>query len=201
MYKNKESINYLDINQTIDNENDNNIDLNDNIEGYNEIDSLEDTETGSTYSLKEEIKRVFHFYKEQPSIIVIVIFITYLLYYSFKNNSLINNVKNIKKINMKGGSEEYDKMKSSIFELFINTKLWNSLKKQHNYDNNILNKIIVIFGYIFLGFIVRPIKGFFYVLMILMGISGSFLFPFLIFGVMLYYIFKKIIFNKKPNID
>ena len=201
MYKNKESINYLDINQTIDNENDNNIDLNDNIEGYNEIDSLEDTETGSTYSLKEEIKRVFHFYKEQPSIIVIVIFITYLLYYSFKNNSLINNVKNIKKINMKGGSEEYDKMKSSIFELFINTKLWNSLKKQHNYDNNIMNKIIVIFGYIFLGFIVRPIKGFFYVLMILMGISGSFLFPFLIFGVMLYYIFKKIIFNKKPNID
>ncbi len=158
-----------------------------------------ESEKEKSYSLKEEIKRVIDFYKEQPTILILVLFITYLLYYSFKNNNVINNVQ---KLNMKGGSgESNEKLLNSIFELFINTKLWYNLKQQYNYDNSILNKITVIFGYIFLGFIVRPIKTFFSVLIVLVGISGSFIFPFLIFGIMLYYVFKKVIFNKKPNFD
>ena len=165
MYKNKENINYLNINQTVDNDfnnndfdnndfdnnddNENIDDVNDNYEieeGYKEIESLENTETENKYSFKEEIKRVFNFYKEQPSIIVIVIFITYLLYYSFKNNnSNINiNIKNGKYIKMSGGdSEEYQSMKSSIFELFVNTNLWNNLKKEYDYNASLMNKIMV----------------------------------------------------------
>jgi hypothetical protein len=161
-----------------------------------------DIEVKKSYSLKEELNRVIHFYKEQPTILIIVLFITYLLYCCFKNNNGINIISNVKKLNMKGGYEEEKKhLMNSIFELFINTKLWNKLKQQFNYDDNILNKIVVVFGYIFLGFIVRPIKAFFFVVIVLVGISGSFLFPFLVFGIMLYYVFKKVIFNKKPNFD
>ena len=159
------------------------------------------TERKPKYSLKEEIIRVINFYKEQPSIIIIILFISYLLYSSigidFSKNS------NIKKNSMIGGEyeEKMESMKSSIFELFISTKLFNNLKEKFNYDKGILNKITVIFGYIFLGFIVRPIKGFFFVIIILIGISGSFIFPFLIFGIMLYHVFKKVLFNKKPKLD
>lgn len=161
-----------------------------------------ESEKKTSYSLKEEINRIIDFYKEQPSILVLVLLITYLLYYSLKNKSSLNIINNVHKLNMKGGSEESrSKLLNSIFELFVNTKLWYKLKQQYNYDFSILNKITVIFGYIFLGFIVRPIKSFFFILMVLIGIAGSFIFPFLIFGVMLYYVLKKVIFNKKPKFD
>ena len=52
-----------------------------------------ESEKEKSYSLKEEIKRIIDFYKEQPTILILVLFITYLLYYSFKNNSVINNVQ------------------------------------------------------------------------------------------------------------
>ena len=181
---------------------------NDKVINNTETDGL-DTDEGleideglepQSYSLKEEVKRVVHFYKEQPSILIIVLLITYLIYYSFKGNHIVS-LKNVTTLNMKGGyDEEMQHLRNSIFELLINTRLWNKLKQQHNYDNGIMNKISVIFGYIFLGFIVRPIKAFFFVIMVLIGISGSFLFPFLVFGVMLYYVFKKVLVNKKPNI-
>jgi hypothetical protein len=176
------------------------------IEGLKTEDNI--TEETQNYSLKEELIRIKDFYKEQPSIIVIVIFITYLIYYSFKDNDKIKS-KTGKYIKFVGGSgdsnemnsQEYKSMKASIFELLINTQLWNRLKQHYSYDEGIMNKIIVIFGFVFLGFIVRPIKSFFFVVAILIGISGSFLFPFLIFGIMLYYVFKKILVNKKPNFD
>jgi hypothetical protein len=183
-----------------DNNNEDKVNSNNkNIEGYEELNDLNDlnVEEKKSYSLKEEIKRVIDFYKDQPSILIIVLFITYLLYYCFKSNTVTNNIKHL---NMKGGSD-WKPVKDSIFELLVNTKLWNGLKQQFDYDGGIMNKIVVIFGYIFLGFIVRPIKAFFYVFIILVGISGSFLFPFLVFGIMLYYVFKKVIFNKKPKLD
>jgi hypothetical protein len=187
-----------------------------NLKYENEINDLDDkenkqieglyteglnTEEKSSYSLKDELNRVIDFYKDQPYILIIVLFITYLLYYCFKGNVVSNKIKNITNLNMKGGNESFNPLWNSIFELIINTKLWNKLKQQFNYEDNILNKIIVVFGYIFLGFIVRPIKAFFFVIIILVGISGSFLFPFLVFGIMLYYVCKKVIFNKKPKFD
>jgi len=193
--KNKETINNLGNDNNNDNEDKVNSN-NKNIEGYEELNDL-NVEEKKRYSLKEEIKRVIVFYKDQPSILVIVLFITYLLYYCFKSNIVTNNIKHL---NMKGGSD-WKPVKDSIFELLVNTKLWNGLKQQFDYDGGIMNKVVVIFGYIFLGFIVRPIKAFFYVFIILVGISGSFLFPFLVFGIMLYYVFKKVIFNKKPKFD
>ena len=175
-----------------------------NMEGLQNKDKIEqdkiEQDKIETNYLKDELTRIKEFYKEQPSILILVMLITYLLYYSLKNNTI--NIKNINNINMKGGySEGFQALINSIFEVIINTKLWNRLKNQFNYDGGIINKIIIIFGYIFLGFIVRPIKSFFFVVAILIGISGSFIFPFLVFGIMLYFVFKKILLNKKPKFD
>jgi hypothetical protein len=155
---------------------------NKNIEPLND----ENTEP-EKYCFKDEIKRVFYYYKNKPETFYTIIISFFTIYY------LVNINNNKLKIQY-GGGDSFN----AFTDIILNKTLWNKLSNEFPL-NNATNWIKVVFSYIFLAFIVRPIKSFAFIVLILFAIAGSFIFPFIVIGIMVYFVYKKILLNKKPN--
>ena len=155
---------------------------NKNIEPLND----ENTEP-EKYCFKDEIKRVFYYYKNKPETFYTIIISFFTIYY------LVNINNNKLKIQY-GGGDSFN----TFTDIILNKTLWNKLSNEFPL-NNATNWIKVVFSYIFLAFIVRPIKSFAFIVLILFAIAGSFIFPFIVIGIMVYFVYKKILLNKKPN--
>ena len=172
---------------------------------YKNIDHLNDKDTeindeSKKYCFKNEIIRVFNYYKNKPETFYTIIVSFFTIYYLFNVNS-ISNVTTINNKSIKiqyGGENGWGNTFNAFTDIILNKTLWNKLSNEFPL-NNATNWIKVVFSYIFLAFIVRPIKSFGFIVLILFAIAGSFIFPFIIIGIMVYFVYKKILLDKKPN--
>ena len=163
---------------------------NNNIEPMNDKNTEINEET-KKYCFKDEIKRVFYYYKNKPETFYTIIISFFTIYYLVNiNNNKLNNKLKIQY----GGGDSFN----AFTDIILNKTLWNKLSNEFPL-NNATNWIKVVFSYIFLAFIVRPIKSFAFIVLILFAIAGSFIFPFIVIGIMVYFVYKKILLNKKPN--
>ena len=172
-----------------------------NIEPLNDQNTELNEET-KKYCFKDEIKRVFYYYKNKPETFYTIIISFFTIYYLININN-VSNI-NINKLNsnklkiQRGGETGWRDTFSAFTDIILNKTLWKKLSTDFPL-NTVTNWIKVVCSYIFLAFIVRPVKSFMFVVLILFAIAGSFIFPFIIIGIMVYFVYKKILLDKKPN--
>jgi magnesium-transporting ATPase (P-type) len=172
-----------------------------NIEPLNHTNTELNDET-KKYCFKDELERVFYYYKNKPETFYTIIISFFTIYYLVNINN-VSNINNNKSYNKKfkiqhGGENGWRDSVSAFTDIILNKTLWKKLSTEFPL-NTVTNWIKVVFSYIFLAFIVRPVKSFAFIILILLAIAGSFIFPFIVIGIMVYFVYKKILLNKKPN--